>query len=125
MSTHVRSRSVPHGRGLLKDPHYSQGAAFTAEERTALGLEGLLPAGVSSLEEQAQRSYEQYRAQPDDLARNTFLAAPHDRNEVLYYRLLQEHLKEILPVVYDYVIHISIAGTTTSGESPPGDDLHE
>lgn len=64
----------------------NRGTAFTSGERAALGLEGLLPAGVSSLAEQARRSYEQYRAQPTDLAKNDFLAALHDRNEVLYYK---------------------------------------
>ena len=92
------------GRSLLRDPRFNRGTAFTADERSALGLTGLLPAGVSTLEEQATRSYEQYRAQPDDLARNSFLAALHDRNEVLYYRLLADHLVEMLPVVYDPVV---------------------
>jgi malate dehydrogenase (oxaloacetate-decarboxylating) len=68
VTTSVTSTSVPRGRDLLRDPRYSRGTAFTAEERASLGLEGLLPVGVRSLEEQAKRSYEQYRAQPDDLA---------------------------------------------------------
>jgi len=83
---------VPRGRDLLRDPRFNRGTAFTAEQRAALGLTGLLPVGVLALEEQVKRSYQQYQAQPDDLARNTFLAALHDRNEVLYYRLLAEHL---------------------------------
>jgi malate dehydrogenase (oxaloacetate-decarboxylating) len=97
--------TTPHGgRGLLRDPRFNRGTAFTAEERSALGLDGLLPASVLSLEEQARRAYEQYGRQADDLARNTFLAALHDRNEVLYYRLLEDHLVEMLPVVYDPVV---------------------
>jgi malate dehydrogenase (oxaloacetate-decarboxylating) len=97
--------TTPHGgRGLLRDPRFNRGTAFTAEERSALGLDGLLPASVLSLEEQARRAYEQYGRQADDLARNTFLAALHDRNEVLYYKLLEEHLVEMLPVVYDPVV---------------------
>src|SRR5260221_6720071 len=90
--------SLPRGRALLRDPRYNRGTAFTAEERSALGLEGLLPEAVLSLEDQAKRSYEQYLAQPNDLARNSFLAALHDRNEVLYYKLLEEHLEEMLPI---------------------------
>src|SRR3979411_871164 len=82
------------GRDLLRDPRFNHGTAFTAEERSALGLEGQLTARVPSLHEQARRSYEQYRAEPTDLARNEFLTALHDRNEVLYYKLLEEHLKE-------------------------------
>jgi malate dehydrogenase (oxaloacetate-decarboxylating) len=97
--------TTPHGgRGLLRDPRFNRGTAFTAEERSALGLDGLLPASVLSLEEQARRAYEQYGRQADDLARNTFLAALHDRNEVLYYKLLEDHLVEMLPVVYDPVV---------------------
>jgi malate dehydrogenase (oxaloacetate-decarboxylating) len=97
--------SIPCGRDLLRDPRFNRGTAFTAEQRAALGLTGLLPAGVLALDEQVKRSYQQYQAQPDDLARNTFLAALHDRNEVLHYRLLEEHLKEMLPVVYDPVVY--------------------
>jgi malate dehydrogenase (oxaloacetate-decarboxylating) len=96
--------SVAHGRSLLQDPKLNRGTAFTAHERSALGLDGLLPAGVLSLEEQARRAYEQYGRQADDLACNTFLAALHDRNEVLYYKLLEDHLVEMLPVVYDPVV---------------------
>src|SRR5882757_2013408 len=93
--------SIRQGRALLRNPQSNRGTAFTLEQRSALGLEGLLPAAVVSLEEQAERSYEQYGAQPTDLAKNDFLAALHDRNEVLYYTLLQDHLAEMLPVVYD------------------------
>jgi malate dehydrogenase (oxaloacetate-decarboxylating) len=112
--------SFPRGRDLLRDPRYNRGTAFTAEERSALGLQGLLPAAVQSLEEQAKRSYEQYRAQPDDLARNTFLAALHDRNEVLYYKLLEEHLKEMLPVVYDPVVAQAIERFSHEYRRPDG-----
>ena len=76
--------SVPRGRDLLRNPRYNRGTAFTVDERAALGLEGLLPAGALTLQGQAARAYEQYQGQPDDLARNTFLAGLHDRNEVLY-----------------------------------------
>jgi malate dehydrogenase (oxaloacetate-decarboxylating) len=92
------------GRALLREPRYNRGTAFTPEERRALGLEGLLPSAVQTLEDQAIRAYEQYEAQPTNLAKNEFLAALHDRNEVLYYKLLQEHLKAMLPVVYDPVV---------------------
>jgi malate dehydrogenase (oxaloacetate-decarboxylating) len=96
--------SLPRGRALLRDPYLNRGTAFTAEERSALGLEGLLPAAVSSMEAQLRRSYGQYSAQSDDLARNLFLASVRQRNEVLFYRLLEEHLEEMLPVVYTPVV---------------------
>jgi malate dehydrogenase (oxaloacetate-decarboxylating) len=112
--------SMPRGRSLLTDPRYNRGTAFTATERSALGLEGLLPPGVSSLEDQAKRSYEQYLAQPTDLAKNSFLAGLHDRNEVLYYKLLQDHLTEMLPVVYDPVVAQAIERYSHEFQRPNG-----
>jgi malate dehydrogenase (oxaloacetate-decarboxylating) len=111
---------VPRGRSLLRDPRYNRGTAFTAEERSALELEGLLPPAVLTLEDQAMRVYEQYRAQPGDLARNSFLAALHDRNEVLYYRLLEEHLKEMLPIVYAPVVALAIERYSHEFQRPNG-----
>ncbi len=107
-------------RSVLRNSHLNRGTAFTREERAALGLEGLLPAGVSSLEEQARRSYEQYSAQPTDLAKNDFLAALHDRNEVLYYKLLEDHLTEMLPVVYDPVVAQAIERYSHEYQRPNG-----
>ncbi|RJQ73777.1 NAD-dependent malic enzyme [Pseudonocardiaceae bacterium YIM PH 21723] len=96
--------STPHGRELLSDPHRNRGTAFTTAERREYGLDGLLPAAVLSLEDQARRIYQQYQRQADDLARNSFLNALRTRNEVLYYKLLADHLPELLPVVYDPVV---------------------
>jgi malate dehydrogenase (oxaloacetate-decarboxylating) len=112
--------SIPQGRALLRDPRSNRGTAFTLEERSALGLDGLLPAAVLSLEEQAERSYEQYGAQPTDLAKNDFLAALHDRNEVLYYKLLADHLTEMLPVVYDPVVAQAIERYSHEFRRPNG-----
>ena len=108
------------GRAVLSDPHLNRGTGFTAADRAALGLDGLLPAGVSSLEEQTRRSYEQYTAQPTDLAKNDFLAALHDRNEVLYYKLLEDHLAEMLPVVYDPVVAQAIERYSHEFQRPGG-----
>jgi malate dehydrogenase (oxaloacetate-decarboxylating) len=88
------------GRSILTNPMLNRGTAFTPEQRQVLGLQGLLPSGVSTLEGQLRRVYAQYRRQPDDLAKNVFLANMRDRNEVLFYRLLAEHLAEMLPIVY-------------------------
>src|SRR5579862_17500 len=121
--------SVPHGRELLRNPRLNRGTAFTHEERSALGLDGLLPSAVQTLEQQATRTYGQYQAQKSNLARNLFLAALHDRNEVLYYRLLEEHLKEMLPVVYDPVVAEAIEQYSRQYQRPDGvylsiDDIH-
>jgi malate dehydrogenase (oxaloacetate-decarboxylating) len=92
----VRSR----GFSVLGTPMLNRGTAFTPEERRALGLVGLLPHGVSTIDGQVRRVYGQFRRQPDALAKNVYLANLRDRNEVLFYRLLSEHLAEMLPIVY-------------------------
>jgi malate dehydrogenase (oxaloacetate-decarboxylating) len=78
----------------------NRGTAFTHPERRALGLQGLLPSGASTLEGQLRRVYAQYQRQPDDLAKHVYLANLRDRNEILFYRLLTDHLEEMLPIVY-------------------------
>jgi len=88
------------GRSVLTTPMLNRGTAFTHAERGELGLEGLLPSGVSTLDGQLRRVYAQYQRQSDNLAKNVFLANMRDRNEVLFYRLLTEHLEEMLPIVY-------------------------
>jgi malate dehydrogenase (oxaloacetate-decarboxylating) len=92
---------VPYGgSALLRDPRYNKGTAFSREERVALGLEGLLPWAVSSMEQQARRAYESIARKTDPLERHIGLAALHDRNEHLFYRVLIDHLDELLPIVY-------------------------
>jgi malate dehydrogenase (oxaloacetate-decarboxylating) len=93
---------------VLASPMLNRGTAFTAAEREALGLTGLLPEAVSTIEGQLARVYGQYRRQPDDLAKNLYLANLRDRNEVLFYRLLAEHIAEMLPVVYTPTIGTAI-----------------
>ena len=88
------------GRPVLASPLLNRGTAFTPEERQALGLTGLLPSGVSTMEAQLRRTYAQFGRQADDLGKNVYLANLRDRNEVLFYRLLTEHLEEMLPIVY-------------------------
>ncbi|WP_436762259.1 NAD-dependent malic enzyme [Streptosporangium sp. V21-05] len=110
------------GRGLevLDNPLLNKGTAFTPAEREELGLDGLLPAAVETLEEQAGRAYAQYLAQPDDLRGNIYLTALQDRNEVLFYRLLGDHLPEMLPVVYDPTIARAIEGYSHEYRRPQG-----
>jgi malate dehydrogenase (oxaloacetate-decarboxylating) len=119
-ATNTIQHSTKHGRAVLRDPQLNRGTAFTTEERAALGLAGLLPPGVLTLEEQAKRSYRQYSAQPSDLAKNDFLAALHDRNQILYYKLLEDHLKEMLPVVYDPVVAQAIERYSHEFQRPDG-----
>ena len=88
------------GRAVLSEPRINKGTGFTLEEREQLGLVGLLPPRVLTIDEQASRAYRQYLEQPSDLAKNVFLTALRDRNEVLFFRLLGDHLPEMLPIVY-------------------------
>src|SRR6476619_2727562 len=91
-----------HARGsaVLASPAINRGTAFTLAQREALGLTGLLPTGVTTLEGQLRRVYAQYREQTSDLRKWVYLANLRDRNEVLFYRLLTDHLSEMMPVVY-------------------------
>src|SRR5215469_4969573 len=102
MST--RTEASPAMPDILADPIRDRGIAFTEEEREALGLTGRLPSAVMTLDQQARRAYQQLRRQGDDLAKNVYMEQLHDRNEVLYFRVLADHLSELLPVVYDPVI---------------------
>jgi malate dehydrogenase (oxaloacetate-decarboxylating) len=96
------------GLAVLNSPLLNKGTAFTAEERIALGLTGLLPPDISTLEAQVKRAYIQYERLPDVLTKNVYLTALHDRNEVLFYRLLSEHLREMIPIVNDRTVGIAI-----------------
>jgi malate dehydrogenase (oxaloacetate-decarboxylating) len=93
-------RTTLRGRQVLADARINKGTAFSEAERHELGLVGLIPAGHMTLDQQAGRVYAQYQRQGSDLARNVLLNEVHDRNEVLFYRLLADHLSEMLPVVY-------------------------
>ncbi len=88
------------GQQLLVDPLLNKGQYYTIEERASLGLVGLLPHGVSTLDEEVARSLESYRRKGDDLERYLFLLGLLNRNETLFYRLLSENLVEMLPIVY-------------------------
>jgi malate dehydrogenase (oxaloacetate-decarboxylating) len=92
------------GLAVLNSPVLNKGTAFTAGERKALGLTGLLPPDISTLEAQVKRAYIQYERLPDALSKNIYLTALHDRNEVLFYRLFSEHLREMIPIVNDLTV---------------------
>jgi malate dehydrogenase (oxaloacetate-decarboxylating) len=85
---------------LLDTPLLNKGTAFTEEERAQFGLHGLLPPHVETLNEQVVRAYEAYQRKDDDLERHIYLRALQDNNEVLFYRLLLDHIEEMTPIVY-------------------------
>ncbi|OWT51560.1 NAD-dependent malic enzyme [Bacillus sp. K2I17] len=108
------------GVEVLSTPLLNKGVAFTQEEREELGLKGLLPPAVLTLEEQARRAYEQFCSQPDDLLKNVYLTALHDRNEVLFYRILTNHLREMLPIVYTPTVGVAIQRYSHEYRKPRG-----
>jgi malate dehydrogenase (oxaloacetate-decarboxylating) len=96
------------GLAVLNSPLLNKGTAFTVEERRTLGLTGLLPPDVSTLGSQVQRAYIQYERLADALSKNVYLTALHDRNEVLFYRLFSEHLREMIPIVNDLTVGMAM-----------------
>jgi malic enzyme len=92
--------SLHRGSHLLAESMYNKGSAFSRDERAALGLEGLLPAGVNTIEQQAARVLENLARKRDPLETYIGLASLQDRNEHLFYRVLCDHLEEYLPIVY-------------------------
>jgi malate dehydrogenase (oxaloacetate-decarboxylating) len=92
------------GTALLEDPALNKGTAFTSEERVALDLDGLLPPVVETLEQQSRRCYMAFGRKQDDLERHIYLRALQDTDETLFYRLLLDHVEEMLPIVYTPVV---------------------
>jgi malate dehydrogenase (oxaloacetate-decarboxylating) len=93
-----------HGRALLEQPLLNKGSAFSEAERREFGLEGLLPPGESTAEVQLERIYGNYRQKTSNLERYIHLVSLQDRNETAFYRLLSEHLVEMMPIVYTPVV---------------------
>ncbi len=108
------------GTQVMREPLIFRGTAFTAQQRAELGLVGLLPDAVSTLDSQSNRVYAQYLRQPDDLAKNVYLTSLRDRNEVLFYRLLSEHVEEMLPIIYTPTIGEAIERYSHEYRRPRG-----
>jgi malate dehydrogenase (oxaloacetate-decarboxylating) len=112
---------VPYrGAQLLAQPMYNKSTAFTREERAALGLTGLLPDAVSTMEQQARRAYGNIQRKTDPLERYIGLAALQDRNEHLFYRLMVEHVEELLPIVYTPTVGLAIERFSHEYRRPRG-----
>jgi malate dehydrogenase (oxaloacetate-decarboxylating) len=116
-SSKARTPAVP---GVLADPLRDRGVAFVPSQRQALGLTGRLPSAVLTLDQQAQRAYQQLQRQPTDLAKNGYLEQLHDRNETLYYKVLSDHLAELLPIVYDPTVGDAIEQYSHEYQRPRG-----
>jgi len=105
--TATKPQITPRGMDLLNHQLLNKSTAFTVEERSKFGLHGLLPPQVETLEEQVVRAYEAYERKDDDLERHIYLRALQDTNEVLFYRLLLDHIEEMTPMVYTPVVALA------------------
>ena len=88
------------GHQLLQSSLFNKGSAFSAQERDDFDLHGLLPVNSQTLEEQVARAYQQYSSRSNDLAKNTFMTSMQEQNDVLYFKLIQDHMKEMFSVIY-------------------------
>lgn len=94
---------------VLYDPLRNKGTGFTQKEREALGLEGFLPYHIFTLEEQVRQRYQNFKVQQSDLAKYLFLSSLQNQNEVLFYKLVEEHITEMLPLIYTPTVgHVSL-----------------
>ncbi|WP_423797997.1 NAD-dependent malic enzyme [Neobacillus sp. SAB-20_R2A] len=108
------------GKEVLSNPFLNKGTAFTKEEREDLGLDGLLPPRVLTLEEQVKKVYEQYSMRTTNLFKNGVLYDLYNRNVVLFYRLLKEHLAEMLPIIYTPTVGEAIETYSHTYRRPGG-----
>lgn len=108
------------GQALLETPAFNKGSGFPASERKAFHLTGLLPARVGTLDDQVKRAYEQYLERRTPLGKNTFMTSLKDQNEVLYYRLILDHVKELFPIIYTPTEGEAIANYSRLFRRPAG-----
>jgi malate dehydrogenase (oxaloacetate-decarboxylating) len=108
------------GKELLITYLLNKGTAFTEEERHALGLLGKLPAKIETLDEQLQRAYRQYKKYKSDLQKHIYLNNLHDRNEILFYKLVNEHLVEMIPIIYTPVVGKAVKKFSHEFRQPRG-----
>ncbi len=96
----TRMLGFPTGASLLRNPVCNKDAAFTEEERAALGLRGLLPARVQTMDEQVMRTLENLRRKPNDIEKYLFMIGLQDRNKTLFYRVAIDYIEEVMPIIY-------------------------
>lgn len=108
------------GIALLRLVLLNKGTAFTPEERAELGIEGLLPPAINTLEQQIERVYAGYRTQPTPIAKYQFLRSLQERHEILFYALLERHLEEMLPIVYTPTVGDAVMQFSALYQNPRG-----
>ena len=113
-------RRIPTGEELLHDPCLNKGTAFTEKERDELGLRGLLPPSIFDIEKQVLRVMDNYRRKPNELEKYIHLASLQDRNETLFYRVVLDHIVEMMPIIYTPVVEKPARSTGTSSAERGG-----
>lgn len=113
-------RTTLRGQALLADPRLNKQSAFSDEERESLGLVGLLPQRVETIDQQLLRVRRQLAEQPGPLAKNVYLRELHDRNETLFYRLLIDDLPDLMPIVYTPTVGEAIREYSHAFRRPRG-----
>ncbi|AXR44063.1 malolactic enzyme [Pediococcus pentosaceus] len=89
---------------ILNNPYLNKGTAFTKEERDQLGLNGLIPPYIQTIDEQVEQVYAQFQTKANDLEKRLFLMQIFNENRVLFYKLFSQHVVEFMPIVYDPTI---------------------
>jgi malate dehydrogenase (oxaloacetate-decarboxylating) len=108
------------GKNLLTTPQLNKGTAFTDDERHAFGLLGKLPHRVETLDEQVERAYLQYSTYTSKLKQNIYLNNLHDKNQILFYKLLSRHLCEMLPTIYTPIVGAAVKSFSQEYRQPRG-----
>lgn len=108
------------GKSLLTIPQLNKGTAFTTEERNAFNLLGKLPNRVETLDEQVTRAYIQFSAYDSKLKKNIYLNNLHDKNQVLFYQLVSQHLREMLPTIYTPIVGTAVKQYSLEFRQPRG-----
>lgn len=108
------------GLALLQNPLLNKTTAFTPQERRDLGLEGLIPPHISTFQEQKERTYLRYLRCASDLEKHEYLRALQDRNEVLFYSVLEDHLEEMLPIIYTPTVAEAVKNFSGNYRYPRG-----
>lgn len=108
------------GKLLLTTPQLNKGTAFTQEERHLFGLVGKLPAHKETITDQVNRAYLQYQSYNSPLQKNTFLNQLHDTNQVLFYKLIQHHEAEMLPIIYTPTVGLAVEKFSREFQQPRG-----
>ena len=111
---------LPTGVDLLHDSLLNKGTAFTGEERDTLRIRGLIPPKICSPDEQVNRFMENFRNKPTDLEKYIHLISLQDRNETLFYRVIMDHLEEMLPIIYTPTVGQRLSALRSYLQTLPG-----